>query len=99
MILAARSLQTADRARSGSTSALTTANQLEQSVLDLETGLRGYLLAGRPVFLQPYRAALRRYPVLARQLEAATAGDPVAHRYSTSIAAAIGGYVNGWADP
>ena len=44
MTLTARNLRATDDQRSGSTRALVTANQLEQSVLDLETGLRGYLL-------------------------------------------------------
>jgi CHASE3 domain sensor protein len=99
MIVAARSLRSADAARSRSTNALTTANQLEQSVLDLETGLRGYLLAGRPLFLEPYQEALRRYAALVRDLESDTAGDPTTHRYSASIRAAIRAYVTKWAEP
>ncbi len=99
MIIAARRLENADNARSQSTLALTGANQLEQSVLDLETGLRGYLLAGKPVFLEPYRDALLRYPALAQGLARATAGDPIAHQYAASIDAAIGSYVRNWAEP
>lgn len=99
MVVAARHLKNADSARSQSTNALTAANQLEQSVLDLETGLRGYLLAGKPLFLQPYQEARSRYPSLARALEAATVGDPGAHRYSVMISAAIGSYVRQWAEP
>lgn len=99
MIIAARKLQTADRSRSASTTALSSANQLEQSALDLETGLRGYLLAGEPLFLQPYRAALLQYPGLVHELEVATADDPPAHHLSASIAAAIRAYVTGWAQP
>jgi PAS domain S-box-containing protein len=99
MIVAARKLQTADRARSASTSALTAASQLEESAIDLETGLRGYLLAGKPVFLQPYDAALRRYPTLVRTLEAADVHDPSAHRQIVTIAAGIQSYVTDWARP
>jgi two-component system, OmpR family, phosphate regulon sensor histidine kinase PhoR len=99
MIVAAHSLQKADDARSQSTNALTMANQLEQSVLDLETGLRGYLLDGKPVFLEPYEQALRRYPRLARSLATATAADPSAHHSSLAIAAAIHSYVTTWAEP
>lgn len=99
MIIAARSLQSADAERSQSTTALTKANQLEQSVLDLETGLRGYLLAGKPVFLQPYEAALREYPRLVRSVEAATSGEPIAHRDAVAIAAAIRSYVAHWTEP
>ena len=46
MAIAAHNLRAADQQRTQSTAAVATANQLEQSVLDLETGLRGYLLAG-----------------------------------------------------
>ncbi|MFC4639094.1 diguanylate cyclase [Deinococcus hohokamensis] len=35
---------------------------LLKSVLDLETGLRGYLLTGEPVFLEPHTAARARLP-------------------------------------
>ncbi|MGH2891746.1 MAG: CHASE3 domain-containing protein, partial [Solirubrobacteraceae bacterium] len=95
----ARSLRSADHQRSGSTRALVTANELEQSVLDLETGLRGYLLTGRPAFLDPYQSALGRYPEVALNLRAATAGDAVAHQLSLSITAAVRDYVSRWAAP
>jgi hypothetical protein len=47
MTLTARHLPGRRSPRSGSPRALVTPNQLEQSVLDLETGSRGYLMAGR----------------------------------------------------
>jgi two-component system, OmpR family, phosphate regulon sensor histidine kinase PhoR len=99
MIAAARSLRSADRARARSTQVLSGASQLEELVLDLETGLRGYLLAGKPIFLQPYQAALRSYPAVAAGLNAATADDPRAHALSLSIAAHARSYVRDWAEP
>jgi PAS domain S-box-containing protein len=99
MTITAESLRSADHQRAGSTQALVAANQLEQSVLDLETGLRGYLLAGKPAFLQPYQSAVGGYPELARSLQAATAGDGAAHRLSMSITAAVRAYVSRWAAP
>jgi methyl-accepting chemotaxis protein len=95
----AESLRSSDHQRAGSTRALVTANQLEQAVLDLETGLRGYLLAGQPGFLQPYHGALQRFRSLAQSLEAATAGDPEAQRLSRSIVSGVGDYVSQWAAP
>jgi methyl-accepting chemotaxis protein len=89
MTVTAGNLRSDDQQRSGSTRAIVAGNQLEQAVLDLETGLRGYLLAGRPAFLQPYRSALGRYPGVARSLQVATAGDPQAHRLTLSINAAV----------
>jgi PAS domain S-box-containing protein len=99
MSVTAGNLKSSDHERAGSTRSLVVANQLEQAVLDLETGLRGYLLAGRPAFLQPYQAALSRYPGLARSLETATRGDSRAHRLSLAIAAAVGDYVARWTAP
>ncbi len=42
--------------------ALTAADSLERSVVDLETGVRGYLLTDQPLFLEPYRQALLDIP-------------------------------------
>lgn len=49
---------------------LVLANNLEQRVVDLETGLRGYLLTGERRFLAPRNAALRVIPSLERRLSA-----------------------------
>ncbi|MGC8639072.1 MAG: CHASE3 domain-containing protein [Isosphaeraceae bacterium] len=35
--------------------------EVQNALLDAETGQRGYLLTGREQYLQPYRAALRRF--------------------------------------
>ena len=99
MSLIAGHLQSTDRQRAGSTRAIVAANQLEQVVLDLETGLRGYLLAGQSAFLQPYQNAVSRYPGLALSLQAATAGDEQAHRLSLAIGAAVKDYISRWAAP
>src|ERR1700761_8987745 len=99
MTITAGNLKSADHQRSGSTRALVAANGLEQSVLDLETGLRGYLLAGSPDFLQPYQQALARYPALVRSLDVATAGDPAAHKLSLWIGTAVHDYVAHWTGP
>lgn len=50
------------------------ANNLEQRVIDLETGLRGYLLTGERRFLAPRDAALRVIPSLERRLRAEQQG-------------------------
>ena len=46
------------------------ANNLEQRVIDLETGLRGYLLTGERRFLAPRNAALHVIPSLEQRLRA-----------------------------
>jgi PAS domain S-box-containing protein len=73
-------------------------NALERRVLDLETGLRGYLITDETRFLQPYRAARTEYPKLASQLEALTAGTPE-HAEALAIHEAIDEYVREWIQP
>lgn len=99
MLVAARNLQTNDRARSESTNALIATNQLEQAGIEFETGLRGYLLSRQAAFLEPYEDALDTYPSSVRALEQATVKDAAAHRLSVGIAAEIKRYVATWARP
>jgi signal transduction histidine kinase/ActR/RegA family two-component response regulator len=41
---------------------IATANLTEKLLLDLETGERGFVIAGRPEFLQPFERARRSFP-------------------------------------
>ena len=52
---------------------------------DEETGLRGYLLTGQPVFLQPYAAARAALPALRRQTEALAQADPQLRRQAAVL--------------
>ena len=45
---------------------LTAAINLEGLVLDAETGLRGYVITGKPLFLAPERTAAAQLPGVAR---------------------------------
>jgi PAS domain S-box-containing protein len=97
LAVAVSQLRGAGSADTHSAQVVATANGLEKATLDLETGLRGYLLAGKPRFLAPYRSARSEYPVLAAQLAAETAGDPAQHARALAIGAAVRGYARGWA--
>ena len=55
---------------------LTTANQLERLVLDLETGQRGFIMTGEEPFLEPWTAARAALPDLSRTLEELVADNP-----------------------
>lgn len=46
------------------------------SLLNAETGVRGYLLTGEPAFLQPYEAAAEELPATLEHLQRLTAADP-----------------------
>jgi signal transduction histidine kinase len=56
--------------------ALTRLERARQLLVDRETGLRGYLLTGKPVFLEPYQAAGRQLPAVVDALEQSLAGEP-----------------------
>ncbi len=49
---------------------------LTKTVLDAETGLRGFLLSGEPQFLQPYHTALYRFPAVIVTLRRMATGTP-----------------------
>jgi PAS domain S-box-containing protein len=51
-----------------SSESLRVANELEQRVIELETGQRGYLITGDRSFLEPRTSALREIPELERKL-------------------------------
>src|SRR6478735_5908778 len=77
---------------------LEASGQLERVVVDVETGLRGYLLTGDPKILQPFdegRAALPGDEArVASQLS-----DPAQRRRFAALRHALDGYVYGYADP
>ena len=56
--------------------ALTRLERVRQLFIDRETGLRGYLLTGDPVFLEPYHAAGQRLPLALEELDQALSGEP-----------------------
>jgi serine phosphatase RsbU (regulator of sigma subunit)/CHASE3 domain sensor protein len=61
---------------------------LEELVLDAETGLRGYVITGRSLFLQPERTAAAQLPGAAAALKRAAAADQGA--FSTQAASVVG---------
>ncbi len=93
------SLHNEERHNNQAGDVLAASNLLERSVLDLETGLRGYLLSGRTVFLQPYHSAEAAYPAQIRDLDQLTAGQPSLHRRAVRLGAGVTAYVRDWTDP
>ncbi|CAB4937977.1 unannotated protein [freshwater metagenome] len=74
------------------------ANRVERLVLDLETGGRGFLIAGNERFLEPYENARRALPELLTWLETASA-DPAQNRRGAAIARRIRTYESDWVTP
>lgn len=51
--------------------------ELISTMKDAETGQRGYLLTGNPVFLEPYQGSYQKAMTLTAELEKLTSGDAV----------------------
>jgi PAS domain S-box-containing protein len=52
--------------------------RLQMSMVNAETGIRGYLLTGRTTFLQPYESAVAELPGLRANLRRSVPNDPEA---------------------
>jgi signal transduction histidine kinase len=72
---------------------------LEKLVVDLETGLRGYVLTGQRRFLQPWLQAREELPERARELERLAQADPEQQRRAMAIIANINAYITDHGEP
>jgi signal transduction histidine kinase len=61
------------------------ASQLQTLVVDMETGVRGFILTDNDQYLAPYRAARRRYPLARERLLRLTTGKPAQHKRAVEI--------------
>jgi signal transduction histidine kinase len=91
-------LRTSARLARHSEEVLAAANQLERLVVDLETGVRGFVITGQTEFLQPWREAQVAFPEQARRLERLTV-VPEQHRRTQRIAQAATSYVRDYSVP
>ena len=74
--------------------AIASANQLETTALDLETGLRGFAITNQERSLQPWKQARRAYPEQVQQLLRLSADSPGQEQRARAIKAAIDSYLN-----
>jgi signal transduction histidine kinase len=78
--------------------AVAASSHLERLTVDMETGVRGFLLTGSDRFLDPYRKALVLYPAAAGSL-AQNATTPRTQRIAADIQMHIDSYVNNYLQP
>ena len=52
------------------------AMEIEAAAVDMETGMRGYLLAGKEEFLEPYNDGLKNFDVLLKNLQKTVSDNP-----------------------
>ncbi|MFL5825655.1 MAG: sensor histidine kinase [Thermoleophilaceae bacterium] len=75
--------------------AIASGNKLEKLVIDLETGVRGFVASGgRNTFLQPWTQARRQYPTEAATLARLVRDHPDQMRLAADIKSSIDDYVN-----
>jgi signal transduction histidine kinase len=60
-------------------------NRVQATATDAETGQRGYLLTGRPSYLEPYEAARRKLPAEIDELASETADNPTQRKALGSL--------------
>ena len=96
LFLAFQNLRAEERQDNQAVNVLATSSDLEESLLNLSTGLRIYLSSGQPAGMRPYQAALHAYPQQARQLDRLTAGNPELHRRVAALGNSITAYVGIW---
>jgi CHASE3 domain sensor protein len=75
------------------------ANHLERLVVDLETGLRGYIITGQPEFVRPAQAAQASFPQQAAMLEELLADDPYQLARGQRIVQATNSYIDDYFIP
>jgi len=99
LILAAADLKASERHVQHSQEVLTTANQLERLVGDLETSQRGFILTGQRQFLDGWYTARAAVPGRSRRLERLVEDNPVQLRRAQLISREALSYLNDYAVP
>jgi signal transduction histidine kinase len=77
---------------------LVAANTLERLIVDLETGVRGFLITGDERFLEPWNQARTAIPSQARTLQR-LAQEPAQHRRAQLLAEAVASYIVDYSVP
>ncbi len=78
---------------------LQAASAVQGSVIDLETGLRGYIIGGETQFLEPYQQARRSQPARIRSLTSLVARRPAQLELTRQLDRQLNSYVNDYAVP
>jgi len=78
---------------------ISTANALQTLVIDLETGVRGFVITRNQRYLDPWRDALHRYPAAIGELLTLTEDNAVQHGRALSIQKAIETYLTTYSQP
>ncbi|MEM9043697.1 MAG: CHASE3 domain-containing protein [Pseudomonadota bacterium] len=75
------------------------ANNVLALAIDMETGMRGYLLAGDPVFLEPYESGRSQFNELIGELQRTVSDNPSQVDLLTETRATIDGWIADVVEP
>jgi signal transduction histidine kinase len=98
MLVAISSERDSERQASRSLQELALVNQLETLVIDLETGVRGFVITHEERFLEPWQHARAAFPGPAGQL-VRLADDPAEARLARGFPSQVGSYVDDYLVP
>jgi signal transduction histidine kinase len=99
LLISIEDARDAQRSALHSQDVLIAANGLEQRVLDLETGQRGFILTHQMEFLAPWQRALTALPQEGLALRKLVAGDPTQEARVREIVAAAQSYIYDYSMP
>lgn len=99
LLLTIEDARNAQRSARHSQDVVIAANGLEQRVLDLETGLRGFILTRQMVFLLPWQQALATLPQEGPALLRLVKADPTQAARVREILAAARSYIDDYSKP
>jgi signal transduction histidine kinase len=99
LIVAVSAARTATNEEARSKNVTASALVLEKLVLDIEAGLRGYVLTGNPNFLQPYTTAVRQLPKSRTSFAVLTRHEPRQHARAAELLASIDLYMSEYVHP
>jgi signal transduction histidine kinase len=99
LLVAITDLREANDQRRDTREELVAAEALESVIIDLETGLRGFVITGEDRFLDPATTARASFPETLNALEELAAEDPVALEQVRRIGQAARRYIREYAVP
>ncbi len=97
VVVTVRSMEALSKASRRTTDMTQSTLQLERTVVDLETGVRGYMLTNDPSFLEPYEKGRARIDAELTQLQ--TLADPAVRPQVINITRDLNDYVNSYTEP
>jgi signal transduction histidine kinase/DNA-binding response OmpR family regulator/CHASE3 domain sensor protein len=72
--------------------------EIQQSLIDMETGQRGFRSTNEKVFLEPYRSGVKRYPTSVARLETLIQDNPQQVQKAEKVKESIEELLNFWQD-